>query len=119
MIVSITRWSLAHKRPVVLVWLTVTAIGIASAGAVTKALSDQSSVPGREGYQTNRAITQTFGTGGGRAPLVPVMTLPADAAGSPTALAGISRVTAALPACAARRQGRLLRVNPRPRVRLP
>ena len=38
MIVSITRWSLAHKRLVVLIWLTVTAIGIASAGAATKAL---------------------------------------------------------------------------------
>jgi hypothetical protein len=52
MIVSITRWSLAHKRLVVLVWLTVTAIGIGSAGAATKALSDQYSVPAREGYQT-------------------------------------------------------------------
>ena len=96
MIVSITRWSLAHKRLVVLVWLTVTAIGIASAGAATKALSDQYSVPGREGYQTNRAISQTFGTGGDHAPLVPVVTLPAGVAGSPTALAGMSRVTAAL-----------------------
>jgi putative drug exporter of the RND superfamily len=96
MIVSITRWSLAHKRLVVLVWLTVTAIGIASAGAATKALSDQYSVPGREGYETNRAIAQTFGTGGDHAPLVPVVTLPAGAAGSPTALAGISHATAAL-----------------------
>ena len=85
MIVSITRWSLAHKRLVVLVWLTVTAIGIASAGAATKALSDQYSVPGRQGYETNRPIAQTFGTGGDRAPLVPVVTLPTDAANSPTA----------------------------------
>src|SRR6202142_2052933 len=89
MIVSISRWSLAHKRLVVLVWLTVTAIGIASAGAATKALSDQYSVPGREGYQTNRAIAQTFGTGGDHAPLVPVVTLPAATAGTPTAVAGM------------------------------
>ena len=53
MIVSITRWSLAHKRLVVLVWLTVTAIGIASAGAATKALSD--STASRDG----RAIRPT------------------------------------------------------------
>jgi RND superfamily putative drug exporter len=96
MIVSITRWSLAHKRLVVLLWLTVTAIGVASAGAATKALSAQYSVPGRQGYETNRAIAQTFGTGGDRAPLVPVVTLPAHAAGSPTALAGIRHATAAL-----------------------
>jgi RND superfamily putative drug exporter len=96
MIVSITRWSLAHKRLVVLTWLIVTAIGIASAGAATKALSDQYSVPGRQGYETNRAIAQTFGTGGDRAPLVPVVTLPTAAAGSPTALAGIRDATAAL-----------------------
>jgi putative drug exporter of the RND superfamily len=97
MIVSITRWSLAHKRLVVVLWLTVTVVGIASAGAATKALSDQYSVPGRQGYETNRAIAQTFGTGGDHAPLVPVATLPTGvSAETPEALAGIGRLDGAL-----------------------
>jgi RND superfamily putative drug exporter len=46
-------------------------------GSATKALSDQYAVPGREGYQTNARITQTFGNGGNSAPLVAVVSLPA------------------------------------------
>jgi RND superfamily putative drug exporter len=74
---SLTRFSLVHKRLVVLFWLLVAVIGIASASSATKAFSDQYSVPGREGYETNTAIARTFGNGGDTPPLVPVITLPA------------------------------------------
>jgi putative drug exporter of the RND superfamily len=97
MILSITRWSLAHKRLVVLLWLVVTAVGFASVSTVSGALSDQYSVPGREGYETNAAITRTFGTGGDRSPLVPVVTLPAGVpVGSRAVTRGLRRVTGAI-----------------------
>jgi putative drug exporter of the RND superfamily len=97
MILSVTRWSLAHKRLVVLLWLVITAVGIASVSSATKALSDQYSVPGREGYETNAAITATFGTGGDRAPLVPVVTLPAGVSpNSPAVTRGLRSVSTAI-----------------------
>jgi len=74
---SLTRFSLAHKRLVVLFWLLVALVGIASASKATKAFSDEYSVPGREGYATNTAIARTFGNGGDTPPLVPVVALPA------------------------------------------
>src|SRR5215467_14245187 len=74
---TLTRFSLAHKRLVVVFWLLVALVGIASASKATKAFSDQYSVPGREGYETNTAIARTFGDGGDTPPLVAVITLPA------------------------------------------
>ena len=74
-----TRLVLAHRRLVAGFWLIVTVVGIASVGSATKALSTEYSVPGRAGYETNQAITRTFGNGGDSAPIVPVLTLPRGA----------------------------------------
>jgi RND superfamily putative drug exporter len=74
---SITRWVLAHKRLVAVSWLILTVAGMAAAGPASKALSQEFSVPGREGFETNKAITDKFRSGGNTAPLVPVVTLPA------------------------------------------
>ncbi len=50
-------------------------------------------VPGREGYETDIAITRTFGNGGDSAPLVPVVSLPADASvDSPAVRSGLIQV---------------------------
>jgi RND superfamily putative drug exporter len=74
---SITRWVLAHKRIVVLFWVLLTVIGIATVNQATKAMDQKFSVPGKEGWETNVAITEHFhGTGGDTAPIVPVVTLP-------------------------------------------
>jgi RND superfamily putative drug exporter len=74
---SLTRWVLAHRRTVVLVWLVLTVAGIAVAGPATDALTPGYSVPDREGWETNEAITARYGdTGGITSPLVPVVTLP-------------------------------------------
>jgi putative drug exporter of the RND superfamily len=100
---SITRWVLSHKRTVVLLWLVVTVAGIAVAGPATDALTPGYSVPGKEGWETNEAITARYGdTGGSTAPLVPVVTLPkgktVDAAGVRAELAVIDdRLREALP----------------------
>jgi RND superfamily putative drug exporter len=75
---ALTRWVLAHKRIVALVWIVLTVVGMASAGSATKALDQKFSVPGKEGWETNEQIAREYrGTGGNAAPLVPVVTLPA------------------------------------------
>ena len=95
MTATIARWSLAHKRAVVACWLLLTVAGIASVGSATKALSDQFSVPGREGWQTNARILRTFGNGGNNAPLAPVVTLPAGTnVDSPAAKDGLRELAA-------------------------
>jgi putative drug exporter of the RND superfamily len=75
---SLTRWVLAHKRLVVVFWVLLTLVGMASAGSATKALKQKFSVPGKEGWVTNEQIARDFhGTGGNNSPLLPVVTLPA------------------------------------------
>ena len=96
---SITRWVLAHRRVVTVFWLLVTIVGIASVSSATKALSDQFSVPGREGYQTNTAITRTFGNGGNSAPLVAVVTVPpGTSVDSPSVKDGLATVASRIEA---------------------
>jgi RND superfamily putative drug exporter len=76
-VAAITRWVLAHKRIVVLFWVVLTVVGIATVNKATQAMDQKFSVPGKEGWETNVAITQHFqGTGGDTAPIVPVVTLP-------------------------------------------
>ncbi|MCW3039282.1 MAG: hypothetical protein JWM31_1187 [Solirubrobacterales bacterium] len=75
---AFTRWILAHRRLVASFWIVLTVVGIATAGAATKAMDQKFSVPGKEGWETNLAIAKAFkGTGGNAAPLVPVVQLPA------------------------------------------
>jgi RND superfamily putative drug exporter len=92
-IAGVTRFVLRHPRAVTLFWLIVTVAGLASAGSAVKALSDQFSVPGREGYETNLQITRTFGSGGDSAPLVAVVTLPAgESVDAPAVKGQVARV---------------------------
>ncbi|WP_354700895.1 Membrane protein YdfJ [Paraconexibacter sp. AEG42_29] len=73
---AFTRWILAHRRLVVGFWIVLTVVGMATAGAATKAMDQKFSVPGKEGWETNLAIARAFqGTGGNAAPLVPVVAL--------------------------------------------
>jgi RND superfamily putative drug exporter len=91
---SLTRWVLAHKRVVVVFWLVLTLVGMASAGSATKALKQKFSVPGKEGWIANQQIARDFhGTGGNGSPLLPVVTLPA---GETVASPGVRRELAAL-----------------------
>jgi putative drug exporter of the RND superfamily len=75
---ALTRWVLAHKRIVVVVWIALTVGGMAAAGPASEALDQDFSVPDSEGWETNVAIAAAYeGTGGDGLPLVPVVTLPA------------------------------------------
>jgi putative drug exporter of the RND superfamily len=99
---SLTRFVLRHRLAVATFWLVVTLVGIATVGRATSAFSQEYSVPGREGYETNAAISRTFGTGGDSAPLVAVVSLPRGVSvSSPSAERGIAgvadRIRAAAP----------------------
>jgi putative drug exporter of the RND superfamily len=100
---SLTRWVLAHKRIVVIFWVLLTIVGVASASSASKALKQKFSVPGKEGWVTNQQIARDLhGTGGNGAPLLPVVTLPAgssiDSAAVRSALRAVeARLGQALP----------------------
>jgi RND superfamily putative drug exporter len=90
---SSTRWVLAHRRTVVVLWSVLTIAGMAASGPASKDLSQDYSVPGREGWQTNQQIARLVGTGGNSAPLVAVVTLPhGTTVGSPGVRAGLDDV---------------------------
>ncbi|MFL5831714.1 MAG: MMPL family transporter [Solirubrobacteraceae bacterium] len=97
MMTSITRWVLAHKRLVTVLWVLVTLVGIVTVGSSTSAFSKKFSVPGREGFTTNDQIVRIYHQGGRYPPLVPVVALPAgQSVGSPAVRAGLERVEAKL-----------------------
>jgi len=101
-LVQLTRFSLRHRKLVVLFWLVLTVSGVFASGKAFNAFSDQYSVPGREGYETNAAISRDFGNGGNSAPIVAVVGLPAhESVRNPSVRAALdeidSRIGAAVP----------------------
>jgi putative drug exporter of the RND superfamily len=102
---SLTRWVLAHKRIVVIGWIVLTIAGVAVSGPASNRLTNDSSVPDMEGWETTVAIDERYGggrDGGSSSPLLPVVTLPAgktvDSRGEKAELAAIdARLQSALP----------------------
>ncbi|HEX6713592.1 MAG TPA: MMPL family transporter, partial [Thermoleophilaceae bacterium] len=99
MVSSITSWVLRHKRLVIGFWIVLTIVGGAAAGPASKAMDQKFSVPGKEGWEANKQIEQTFhGTGGNSSPLVPVVKLKGTAADSRSELAALeTKVQKAVP----------------------
>jgi putative drug exporter of the RND superfamily len=73
---ALTRFVLDHRRLVLGFWLVVTIAAFAAIGPAGSALSQQFSVPGREGFEANQELAAIYGNGGDVAPLVPVVQLP-------------------------------------------
>ncbi|WP_406386809.1 MMPL family transporter [Streptomyces sp. NBC_01618] len=72
-----TRWVLAHRWPVVLVWVVLTMAGGAMAGSTIDKLSFESRLPDKPAQTANDTIAQRFSqTGGKNAPLLVVVTVP-------------------------------------------
>ncbi len=99
---ALARWVLSHKRLVVTFWTFVTIAAFAAIGPAGRSLSQQFSVPGRAGFETNQLIAASYGNGGDVAPLVPVVQLPkgttVDSRGVKHDLAlALARVQAAIP----------------------
>jgi RND superfamily putative drug exporter len=95
---SLTRWVLAHKRTVVITWVVLAIAGVMAAGPATDALEPEFSVPQKEGWETNVAITERYGGDrNGTVPLLPVVTLPEGrTVDSPGVRAELARLDARL-----------------------
>ena len=76
---QLTRAVLAHKKLVVLAWVVLTLIGLATASSAINALDQKLSGPGREGWDTNVEIVDKYGNGGDTLPLLAVVELPQGA----------------------------------------
>src|ERR687896_665565 len=99
---ALTNRVLGHKRVVLGFWLAVFVAAVAALAPAGGALSQQFSVPGREGFETNRELAAIYGNGGDAAPLVPVVSLPpgttVDSPGVKRELdAALAKVASALP----------------------
>ncbi|HEV2774096.1 MAG TPA: MMPL family transporter, partial [Solirubrobacteraceae bacterium] len=99
---ALTRFVLAHKRVVVGFWLAVTIAAFAAIQPSGNALSQQFTVPGQEGFETNKDLAAIYGNGGDVAPIVPVVKLPqgktVDSPGVKRELAAaVAKVESALP----------------------
>ncbi|HET8952224.1 MAG TPA: MMPL family transporter, partial [Solirubrobacteraceae bacterium] len=99
---TLTSWVLKHKGIVAGLWLAITLAAFAAIGPANDSLSQQFTVPGREGFEANKQLAATYGNGGDAAPLVPVVTLPqgttVDSPGVAKQLdAAMAKVEAALP----------------------
>jgi putative drug exporter of the RND superfamily len=82
----LTRWVLAHRRLVVVFWLVITVVGIATSNAASKAMDQKFTVPGREGWETTQEINKLYKGTGESTPLLPVVTLPRGASVSDPAV---------------------------------
>jgi len=97
MMTTITRFVLRHKRVVSIAWAVITILGVATVQSTTNGFSKKFSNPGREGFVTDQRIVALYGNGGGHAPLVPVLDLPArTSVSSPAVEAGLRRIEAKL-----------------------
>jgi RND superfamily putative drug exporter len=70
----IARWSIEHRRLVVVVSLLLTAFGAFAASRSSSRLSFRFDLPGQPAFETNASIVRLFGDGGENPPLVAVVT---------------------------------------------
>src|SRR4051794_27604390 len=73
---AVSHFVLGHKRFVLGFWVAVTVAAFAAIGPSGSALSQEFSIPGREGFETNKDIAAIYGSGGDVAPIVAVVQLP-------------------------------------------
>jgi RND superfamily putative drug exporter len=75
-IARLTRFVLAHRRLVIVGWLTVLLAGAAGASHVSNRLALDFSLPGQPGYETAQKIVRAYGNGGIVPPAIAVVTVP-------------------------------------------
>ena len=97
-----TQFILRHKRLVVAFWLIVLIAGVPNLQRATNALSQEFSVPGREGFETNLALFKTYRVDPSVSSIVPVFQLPSgttvDSPGVKAQIAAaMNRAAAAVP----------------------
>jgi RND superfamily putative drug exporter len=72
----LAEFVLRHRLLVVLFWVVMVPIGGFAAGQTSTRLTVDFSLPGQQGYQTEKQILQTFGNGGSNPPTIAVVTVP-------------------------------------------
>ncbi|MGI8478061.1 MAG: MMPL family transporter [Thermomicrobiales bacterium] len=87
-VAAISRFVLRHKWWVIAFWVIVTIVAAATVSKAVGALSQDFSVPGKEGAETNQAIVAAYGNGAANPPLVPVVSLPEGATADSPAVKG-------------------------------
>ena len=73
---DIARAVLRHRRLVLVAWVVVLVAGLPNLSRATGAFSQEFSVPGREGFETNAGILRLYGIDQTTDVIVPVLTLP-------------------------------------------
>ena len=74
---KITNLALGHRRLVVLVWITLTVVGVLVTPSANSSMSHGLDTPGTKGYDANHRVLQRFGVDGNEQPTIAVLTLPA------------------------------------------
>ena len=78
---GLTNFVLRHRRWIMLAWLIVALVGVATLGSTTKRLSTQFKMPGEPSFVTDSKINALYHTNG--APTVVAVTAPAGQSASP------------------------------------
>jgi RND superfamily putative drug exporter len=72
----LAEFVLRHRLLVVIFWVVMVPIGGFAAGQTSSRLTVDFSLPGQQGYQTEKQILATFGNGGSNPPTIAVVTVP-------------------------------------------
>src|SRR5581483_10032887 len=78
MLERLARFTIHHRKLVVLAWVVLTVVGAFSANAINKRWLDQFSIPGYSAYEANQRTLKLFGTGA-QPPHVALFTVKGDA----------------------------------------
>ncbi|MBO0836298.1 MAG: MMPL family transporter [Actinobacteria bacterium] len=93
---ALTRFVLRHKLVVTLLWLAITAAGVATVSGTTHRMTNTFAMPG-QAFKVDNQIAHQYGNGGSQEPYVPVLTVPAgDRVTSPAVAAETGRAFDAL-----------------------
>jgi RND superfamily putative drug exporter len=72
----LAEFVLRHRLLVVLFWVVMVPVGGFAASQTSNRLTVDFSLPGQQGYQTEKQILATFGNGGSNPPTIAVVTVP-------------------------------------------
>ena len=72
----LSSFALTHRRWIFAFWIVMFIAGIAAAGAVPNRLSYDFSLPGQQGYETEKKIIESYDGANAQVAYIPVITVP-------------------------------------------
>src|SRR4051812_27323279 len=96
----LSSFVLAHRRWIFAFWLVMFVAGVPAAGAVSKRLSLDFSLPGQSGYETEQKLIKAYGGANAEVAYAPVITVAPGqtVAGSATDIKSVYDGLRAIPA---------------------